>query len=79
MPATVTTEEPLLDGVISSHGKANIAVILGGIIALSFLINVLATPRLDPREPPLLKPSIPLIGHIIGIISRQNEYHSDAQ
>lgn len=78
--ATDITEKSLLDEVVSSlHITPTTSIILGGLVALSFLINVLATPRLDPNEPPLLKPSIPLIGHIIGIISRQNEYHLQAQ
>ncbi|CAM1501492.1 Fc.00g034760.m01.CDS01 [Cosmosporella sp. VM-42] len=39
------------------------------------LLNKLLTPAMDPREPPLIKPSIPLIGHIIGIIKHQSDYH----
>jgi hypothetical protein len=30
--------------------------------------------RLDPREPPLLKPKIPFIGHLIGILTDQSVY-----
>ncbi|KAK4201355.1 putative cytochrome P450 E-class, group IV [Triangularia verruculosa] len=45
-------------------------------VLLAILINTLTTPRqVDPREPPLLKPTIPFIGHIIGLIRHQAEYH----
>ncbi|KAH7014196.1 cytochrome P450 [Microdochium trichocladiopsis] len=37
-------------------------------VVLALLVHRLSTPRLDPREPPLLKPTIPLVGHIIGLI-----------
>ncbi|KAK4665407.1 hypothetical protein QC763_0062110 [Podospora pseudopauciseta] len=52
-----------------------IAVAIAAII-LAVFINTLATPRrADPREPPLLKPTIPFIGHIIGLIRHQADYH----
>jgi hypothetical protein len=51
------------------------SVLIGGVIAVIFLVNMLLTPRLEPGEPPLLKPKIPLIGHIIGIIYHQSDYH----
>ena len=43
-------------------------------VFLAFLIRTLS-PRIDPREPPLVKPRIPLIGHIIGMMRHQAEYH----
>ncbi len=46
---------------------------------LAFLILHLLTPRLDPREPPLLKPRIPFIGHILGMIRHQAQYHINLQ
>lgn len=45
-------------------------------VILAIFINTLATPkRADPREPPLLTPTIPFIGHIIGLIRYQADYH----
>ncbi|KAK0666039.1 putative cytochrome P450 E-class, group IV [Cercophora samala] len=45
-------------------------------VLIAVLINTLATPkRADPREPPLLKPIIPFVGHIIGLIRHQADYH----
>lgn len=31
-------------------------------------------PRMDPHEPPLLKPRIPFIGHLIGLLRHQKHY-----
>lgn len=45
-------------------------------LVLLVLINTLLTPRVDPREPPLLKPSIPLIGHIINLFRHQANFHT---
>jgi hypothetical protein len=53
---------------------ANPTLLVAGIAALVFL-NYAFTPRMDPNEPPLLKPKIPLIGHIIGVITEQSDYH----
>jgi hypothetical protein len=30
--------------------------------------------KLDPREPPLLNPQIPMVGHVIGIIRHNISY-----
>jgi hypothetical protein len=30
--------------------------------------------KLDPQEPPLLKPKIPYVGHVIGILQHQITY-----
>ncbi|KAF4980542.1 hypothetical protein FZEAL_3477 [Fusarium zealandicum] len=48
--------------------------LLVGAATLSLLTRLLS-PRLDPREPPVVRPTIPLIGHIIGIIRHQSDYH----
>ncbi len=46
---------------------------------LAFLILRLFAPRLDPREPPLLKPRVPFLGHILGMIRYQAQYHVNLQ
>ncbi|KAI5455970.1 cytochrome P450 [Mariannaea sp. PMI_226] len=58
----------------SSPGGIWLAILLTSIIALP-LLSKLLNPQLDPREPPLLKARIPWIGHIIGIIRHQTDYH----
>ncbi|KAB5576620.1 cytochrome P450 [Coniochaeta sp. 2T2.1] len=66
-------------GIISVLISRN-AFVLGGIIAASiYLLDFILSPRLDPREPPLVKPSFPLIGHIVGLLRHQNQYHQIVQ
>ncbi|KAJ4128057.1 hypothetical protein NW768_008341 [Fusarium equiseti] len=56
-----------------SSSTAWTTAVLATVVALS-LLNYLLTPRLDPREPPTVKPAIPWIGHIVGIIRHQADY-----
>jgi cytochrome P450 len=46
---------------------------------LGLLVLYALSPRADPREPPLVKPSIPLIGHILGLMRHQAQYHINLQ
>ena len=48
-----------------------------GLTAAVLLISVLykfSSPPMDPREPPLAKPGIPIIGHIIGLARHGIDY-----
>jgi len=63
----------LLDNNLYGRGSATIAVIL--ITMILFVLTRLISPTLDPKEPPLLKSKIPIVGHIIGIIRLQTSYH----
>ena len=66
------------EGLLSNLSSIN-ALIFGGLMVAIFLVNFLLTPRLDSSEPPLLKPSVPFIGHVVGIIWHQNDYHRIVQ
>lgn len=50
-------------------GFAALAVIV-------FLIRRIITIELGPGEPPLLRPRVPLIGHILGLIKHESDYFS---
>ncbi|CAH0043542.1 unnamed protein product [Clonostachys solani] len=55
--------------------QTNKFVITAAVIVLvGLLLNYLSSPSTDPREPPLVKPRIPVIGHLVGLIRYQNEY-----
>ncbi|KAK4221061.1 cytochrome P450 [Podospora fimiseda] len=69
-----TREDILRDGILTSASK-NIPLTVAVAIIFTLLLNTLLTPRLDPREPPLLKPSIPFIGHIIDMFRYQAKFH----
>ncbi|KAF7546913.1 hypothetical protein G7Z17_g8090 [Cylindrodendrum hubeiense] len=44
-------------------------------VVVIFVLSLFSTPSLNALEPPLLKPSIPFIGHIVGLIWHQAKYH----
>ncbi|KAF5634209.1 cytochrome P450 monooxygenase 8B1 [Fusarium sp. NRRL 52700] len=59
------------------YRSANVTILSTAVLAVIVafaLLNRLLTPRIDPREPPVVKPSIPWVGHIIGIIRHQADY-----
>lgn len=56
----------LLDGYTPS--------IILGIAAVVLVCWQRLSVKCDPQEPPLLKPSIPYIGHIIGLFRYNGEY-----
>jgi len=54
----------ILDTVL--YSRLSITVVVISITLVVFGITKLSVPTLDPKEPPLLKARIPVIGHIIG-------------
>ncbi|EAQ85351.1 hypothetical protein CHGG_09365 [Chaetomium globosum CBS 148.51] len=48
-------------------------------MALVYVLLQALEARVDPREPPLVKPRLPLIGHIIGMMREQAQYHITLQ
>lgn len=53
-------------------------ILLIGTAMLVLLYQKLKTP-MDSREPPLVTPTVPLIGHAIKILSRHNHYFEDLE
>ncbi|KAL1836514.1 hypothetical protein VTJ49DRAFT_5054 [Mycothermus thermophilus] len=51
-----------------------IAMAIAGFLA--WLIVSSLSPRVDPREPPLIQPRIPFISHILGLIRHKAGYHN---
>ncbi|KAI9928474.1 hypothetical protein AWENTII_008206 [Aspergillus wentii] len=47
-----------------------------GISAIFILYVVVNRPKVDPREPPLIKPKIPIIGHLLGVIQHGMPYYA---
>lgn len=50
-------------------------------LLVTFLIYLYrqSIPELDAKEPPLMLPRIPFIGHLIGLIKNQAEYYTNLQ
>lgn len=51
--------------------------IILAITAVLLIIRQRLSLQLDPREPPILKPRIPYIGHIIGMIRQHCVYFDE--
>jgi hypothetical protein len=49
---------------------------LGILVVIFYLIRKITTINIDQQEPPLLKPRLPLIGHIIGLMKHEATYFS---
>jgi hypothetical protein len=73
--STLTGES---QGFLASLVSTNV-LIACGVIGAIYLLDFIIAPRLDPREPPLLKSKVPLIGHIIGLLWHENNYHNVVQ
>lgn len=49
-------------------------LLLLGLVAAGGYLVYFKTARHDPREPPLVQPSIPVVGHLIGL-GREGTYY----
>lgn len=65
----------MADTAMSGVTTLNLLILGGAIVTSLGLLDFILTPHMHPNEPPLLKPSIPLIGHLIGLILHQTDYH----
>ncbi|KAK3320887.1 cytochrome P450 [Cercophora scortea] len=67
-----STLDVLWNDVSSSPNKY---LTLLALSALVFFVRWAATPNVDSREPPLIKPAIPGVGHIINLLMRQVDFY----
>ncbi|KAM0431294.1 hypothetical protein ACHAPT_005265 [Fusarium lateritium] len=76
MAGNVTTASNGFLAFVAEEIKQSPAVYLTGLALLlsAVFLQKLSSPGLDGREPPLLKPSIPVIGHIIGMMRYHGGY-----
>jgi hypothetical protein len=54
-------------------GRYAMVALLGFGLAFMLAISKLRV-ALDPKEPPLLKPRVPIIGHVLGVLMGRIEY-----
>ncbi|GKT50810.1 25-hydroxycholesterol 7-alpha-hydroxylase [Colletotrichum spaethianum] len=54
----------------STSSYVTVAVLMG----IAILVHKFSSPEMDAREPPSMKPRIPVIGHLIGMIRHQSSY-----
>ncbi|KAL6916366.1 hypothetical protein FSHL1_007814 [Fusarium sambucinum] len=68
-----------LDGILSfvaedfKQSPGNYITLLA-VLLVSILLHKLSAPSLEAGEPPLLKPTFPIIGHFYGLMKHQNIY-----
>lgn len=53
-----------------------ILYVVVGLILLAYAAEAAYSSRDDPREPPRLKPKVPLVGHAIGLVQHGPAYFS---
>lgn len=63
-------------GISLSFDGYDMSLVLLFLTTAIVLIWGFSGPRMDPREPPLLRPAIPIVGHLIGIMKKQMEYYA---
>ncbi len=66
------TLEPLM--VQDGRKSPIIYVCALGAIALGLVIQNLTSVSVDPREPPILRPRIPIVGHLVGLLQHHGVY-----
>ena len=68
MASNASSPSTLLSSIANVDSKY---IYTGSLLLLTLLVVgfLNLSPEMDPREPPLLKPKIPVIGHIIGLLT----------
>ncbi|KAF4966884.1 hypothetical protein FSARC_5497 [Fusarium sarcochroum] len=73
--ATASSPNGVLEFLVNDfkQSPANYLTVVG-VLFTAILLHKLSSPSLDGQEPPLLKPRVPIIGHLIGIIKYKGAY-----
>lgn len=61
--------------MVVSYNSTAIWVLAPMVLAYLLYLRFLRAKR-DPREPPVISPTIPLIGHIIGLMRYGTDYYA---
>lgn len=52
---------------------ATVAMLL---VPLVFMLKKLLFPNFDPREPPVLRPKLPVFGHIVSLVRESGSFYA---
>lgn len=66
------------DAPFSQWQKRTSPAVLSVVLALPVLFVLLKRllfPTFDPREPPVLRPRVPFIGHVIALVSERSSWY----
>jgi hypothetical protein len=69
--STIAAMLLLVESALKFMGYVPLFLVIVGLVILVFWRPCL---KMDPAEPPLLKPKIPYIGHAIGFLRHQTKY-----
>lgn len=67
LPASMALDLPFSPGVIAAMGPGTLTALAALPVALYLLKRVLL-PAVSAREPPVLRPAIPFVGHVVSLI-----------
>lgn len=66
----------LADTLQSWFGNLTLSQVLLPSALVVFFFWILSRNRVDPREPPEIKPTIPVVGHIINLVRNGLSYYT---
>lgn len=70
-----------IQAIISSNARLIANPVVIGAVAATMIMwpaaKRLLHPTLDPREPPAVQPTIPIIGHIISMLTQANDFYNN--
>ncbi|KAK1751623.1 cytochrome P450 [Echria macrotheca] len=64
------------DDGVSLGGPVGAAVLAVAVSLVLLVFKLAFFPSLDPREPPLARPRVPFVGHILGLIKESASYYA---
>jgi hypothetical protein len=89
LSATTMSAQPSAGGTADAGGGDASSVAFGGALLANtpvmvftiaamplivYLLNKIIFPTVDPREPPVLRPKVPFIGHIVSLLSEKTRF-----
>lgn len=77
----ITTDDNAFLGKLVQSYKTISSTYLSIVFAMTiaFMLLTLTTPKVDVHEPQLLKPTVPVIGHLVGLIRGRGAYLESLQ
>lgn len=75
--SNTTTNVPALGPILSAlDNRLPLTIVITSLAVIIAALTKLCYPTLDPSEPPVVLPKVPIIGHLLGIIQHQSNYHT---
>jgi hypothetical protein len=59
---------------MASIGELWLSLLFAGPVIVILVIDRILSPKRDIREPPVINPTIPYVGHVIGLVRKSGDY-----